>query len=442
MGIRRKRKRATQKESGRWAKLGSLLMLAVFGLSLALPFPPSPKIPTPPEPIPELWATPRPGDKLNRGMALSSVLAGRGLDAAQIREITSLLRPYKDPRTLRPGAVMRFSSAPGEEIPNRIGIELNPDSILHFARVAPGWTVRLELVPFVMDTVRISGLIESSLWSARLGGDLDRLGDKEFEELVYALADVFAWKIDFTRDLRRGDAFRIALERKVRPNGSIRSRHFLAIELRNRERVIRAIPITGPDGRFTYYDEDGRSLHGSFLRYPVPYRITSHFTNRRYHPILKRYRKHEGIDYGAPTGTPVEATASGVVTRAGFAGGYGRLVELRHAREIRTRYAHLSAIAAYIRPGVHVNQGEIIGKVGASGLATGPHLHYEFILDGKHRDPLTVQLPEQPSLDRSRMEAFRRDRDKALRLLEGVPIPYDLHVAFAEPSDRDRRPVR
>src|SRR6185503_19032762 len=225
-----------------------------------------------------------------------------------------------------------------------------------------------------------------------------RLGKRGFEDLVYDMADVFAWKVDFTRDLRKGDSFRLALERKIRGDGSIRSRHFLAIELTNGGRVLHAIPRPRAGGRFAYYDENGRSLRGAFLRYPVPYRITSRFTNRRYHPILKRYRAHEGIDYGAPAGAPVEATASGTVTRAGFAGGYGRLVELRHPQGIRTRYAHLRSIALDVRPGAHVEQGQIIGRVGSSGLATGPHLHYEFVQNGRHRDPLTVNLPGGPSV--------------------------------------------
>ena len=173
-------------------------------------------------------------------------------------------------------------------------------------------------------------------------------------------------------------------------------------------------------------------MRGAFLRYPVPYRITSHFSTRRFHPILKRWRAHEGIDYGAPYGAPVEATASGVVTRAGFMGAYGRLVELRHPGEIRTRYAHLSSIPADVRPGAHVDQGQIIGRVGATGLATGPHLHYEFLLNGRHRDPLTVEVPSSPSIAPSEMADFRRERDDALALLYGaVPISEAIRVSLA-----------
>jgi len=376
------------------------------------------------------WATPRRADTLTRGTALSQVLDSRGFDSDQIREITRLLGAYRSPRTIRPGTTLLFSAGT-DSVPARIRLQLNPDSLLHFVRTDSLWSTRIELVPFVMDTVRVSGAIESSLWSARLGGDVDRFGTKDFEELVYDLADIFAWKVDFTRDLRRGDAVRVALERKMRPDGSIRSRHFLAIELRNGDRVLRAIPQPAPGGRFAYFDEEGRSLRGAFLRYPVPYRITSHFSNRRYHPILKKWRAHEGIDYGAPAGAPVEATASGIVTRAGFMGAYGRLVELRHPGEIRTRYAHLSSIAPDIRPGARVEQGQIIGRVGASGLATGPHLHYEFLKNGRHRDPLAVDLPGSPSIASSRLEEFRRDRDGALALLYSVPISDAIQISLA-----------
>ncbi len=425
--------------SARGSSLVAALTLVTFALSLAVTFPPSPRFARTEDPViePVTWAPPRRGDTLTRGTALSNVLASRGFDTGQVREITRRLEVYRSPRALRPGTALRFSVGT-DSIPDRIRLDLNPDSILHFVRADSVWTTRIELVPFVMDTVRISGVIESSLWSARLGGDLDRFGTRDFEELVYDLADVFAWKVDFTRDLRRGDVLRVALERKVRPDGSIRSRHFLAIELRNGDRVLRAIPQPAPGGRFAYFDEEGRSLRGAFLRYPVPYRITSRFMNRRYHPALKRWRAHEGIDYGAPAGAPVGATASGVVTRAGFMGGYGRLVELRHPGEIRTRYAHLRSIAPDVRPGAQVDQGQIIGRVGASGLATGPHLHYEFLQNGRHRNPLTVELPNAPSIAASDLAEFLRDRDEALPLLYAIPISDDTRISLNAVTRRPR----
>jgi murein DD-endopeptidase MepM/ murein hydrolase activator NlpD len=430
---RKPRARARQKPRSRGPSLVAGLTLAIFGLSLAVTFPSAPRFDPKPEPAFErvAWAPLRPTDTLARGTALSHVLDSRGFDSDQVREITRLIEAYRMPRFLRPGTALRFALGT-TGVPDRILLALNPDSILHFTRSDSAWTAEVEHVPFVMDTVRISGVIESSLWSARLNGDIDRFGKKDFEDVVYDLADILAWKVDFTRDLRRGDQFRVVLERKIRPDGSVRSRHFLAIEFRNGGRLLRAIPQPRSGGGFAYFDEEGRSLHGAFLRYPVPYRITSHFTTRRFHPILKLWRAHEGIDYGAPYGAPVEATASGVVTRAGFMGAYGRLVELRHPGEIRTRYAHLSSIPADVRPGAHVEQGQIIGRVGASGLATGPHLHYEFLLNGRHRDPLTAVVPSAPSIPSSQLAEFRRDRDVALALLYGaIPVSDAIEVSLA-----------
>jgi murein DD-endopeptidase MepM/ murein hydrolase activator NlpD len=422
------------------------LTLAMFVLSVALTVPPP--FPRSDTPVPALnavtWAPAVRGDTLAPGGAVSQVLASRGYDAEQIRLITRQLAMYRSPRTLRPGVSFRFSDRAAGG-PERIRIQLNPDSSLQFVHADSGWAAHVELTPFLMDTVLISGVIETSLWSARLDGDRGRFSPKEFEELVYALADVFAWKVDFTRDLRRGDTFRIALERRVRSDGSIRSRHFLAIELTSRGETFRAFPLPLSGERYAYYDEQGRSLRGAFLRYPVPYRITSRFTSRRFHPVLKRYRAHEGIDYGAPAGAPVEATASGVVTRAGFSGGYGRMVELRHPQGIRTRYAHLRAISTDVRPGAHVAQGQIIGRVGSSGLATGPHLHYEFLQNGRHRNPLTVELPSAPSIAHARLVEFRQSRDHALELLAGTSILEErptLQAAEAEPGPSPELPDR
>lgn len=379
------------------------------------------------------WAAPKPSDTLKRGMALSHALDARGMGESEIRAITGRLEAYRDPRLLREGTAVRFALGP-DGAPYRVRIELNPDSMLDFVHSDTTWAARIQAVPFAVDTVCITGFIESSLWSAQLGGDLDRFAPSEWEGLVYDLADVFAWKVDFTRDLRHGDGLRVALERKMRADGTVRSRHFLAIELRNRDRVYRAFPQDRPGGKYAYYDEEGRSLRGAYLRYPVPYRITSHYGRRRFHPLLKRVRAHQGIDYGAPYGTPVEATASGVVARAGWSGGYGRMVELRHPNGVRTRYAHLSSIPASIRRGARVEQGQIVGKVGSSGLATGPHLHYEFLVQGRHANPLNVEVPSAPSVEPARLAEFQQSRDRAVALLAAVPIPREAPVLAAGPS--------
>ena len=361
-------------------------------------------------------------DTLRSGETLAKVLEGRGFSPQDIHELIEVVREYKNPRTFRPGVVMQLTGQPGEQ-PERILLQLNQDSLLRLDSDADGWISAVATVPIRVDTLLLGGLIESSLWYAELSGEVERLGEGEFQEYVYDLADVFAWKVDFTRDIRRGDAFRVAIERELRLDGTLRSRRFIAIEMRNRGRVLSAIPYTRPGGRRDYFDVEGEALRGVFLRYPVPYRITSGYSNRRFHPVLKRYRAHRGIDYGAPHGTGVKATASGTVTRAGTWGTYGRMVEVRHTHGIQTRYAHLSSIVAGIRVGARVDQGQVIGRVGSTGLATGPHLHYEFIQNGAHRNPSTMNLPSAPALEEQYMDTFLVKRDAALDLLSGVDLP-------------------
>ena len=416
---------------GKGSLVAGLPLLVVVWFALQTLVPKTPATDSPPAAAPE----PRREivrDTLESGNTLSDVLASNRFDAAQIHEIIQVIRGYTMPRTLRPGVSLRFSGHAGET-PDRVNLHFNPDSTLRLYRGDSTWTAEIQAIPFLVDTVRLSGVIESNLWLATLGGEVDRLEESGFQELVYNLADVYAWKIDFTRDIRKGDAFRVAFERKVRPDGSVRSRQFLAIELRNQGRVLRAIPFARSDGRIAYYDEEGRPLRGAFLRYPVPFRITSGFSRKRFHPILKRVRPHRGTDYGAPYGTPVRATARGTVTRAGRWSGYGIAVEIRHANGVRTRYAHLSAIGKGIRSGARVEQGQMIGKVGATGLATGTHLHYEFLQHGVHRNPLSVSVPAEPPLEKKYMDEFRRGRDVALALLDGAGTLGEAAIASADP---------
>ncbi len=361
-------------------------------------------------------------DTLRSGETLAEVLDGHGFSPQQIYDLIEVVRQYKSPRRFRPGVVLQLTGPPDSPA-ERILLQLNEDSLLKLDARPEGWASDVATVPIMVDTLLLAGLIESSLWYADLSGQVDRLGEGEFQEYVFDLADVFAWKVDFTRDIRRGDAFRVAIERELRPDGTLRSRRFLGIELRNRGSVLSAIPFTRPAGQREYFDVDGEALKGVFLRYPVPYRITSGFSNRRYHPVLKRYRAHRGTDYGAPHGTQVKATAAGTITRAGTWGSYGRMVEIRHTRGIQTRYAHLSSIGAGIRVGARVDQGQAIGRVGSTGLSTGPHLHYEFLQNGAHRNPSTMNLPSAPALEEQYRAEFMAGRDAALDLLSVVALP-------------------
>jgi YD repeat-containing protein len=402
------------------AAVAVLVALGVFWLAATRPIGASD-----PEPVAEIVvpAPPPPVtayDTLSRGETLAELLTDHGFDGPSAYAFTQVMREVKSPRRLQAGMIARFSGPPGAA-PDAVQLLVNADSLVELQSVDGTWSAAVHEVPVVVDTVRFAGLIDSSLWFATLSGEVDRMGENEFKEYVFDLADVFMWKVDFTRDIRRGDAFRVAVEREVRPDGSIRSRRFLAIELENNGRRFQAIPFTRPGGRREYFAPDGKSLRGSFLRYPVDFRITSGFSRRRYHPILKVNRAHLGTDYGAPYGTPVKVTAAGTVTRAGVWGGYGKMVEVRHTKGITTRYAHLSRVGVHV--GQKVDQGDVIGRVGATGLATAAHLHYEFLQAGRQRNPARVDLPSAPALEQEYMTDFDAARDRALALLDGVALP-------------------
>jgi murein DD-endopeptidase MepM/ murein hydrolase activator NlpD len=238
-----------------------------------------------------------------------------------------------------------------------------------------------------------------------------------------ALVEIFRWDLDFFRDLHRGDRFRVLLERRVRADGSLRGARVIAAEIVRQGSTHRAVWFDGT-GEGDYFDLSGNPMRRAFLRSPIDYRrITSRFTQSRRHPILGRWRAHLGTDYGAAPGTPVHAVADGIVTHAGFWGGYGRAVELRHPTGIRTRYAHLGGIPKAIAVGRSVRQGDLLGWVGSSGLASGPHLHYEMIVGGRAVDPRKVSLPAGEPLPDSVRTSFGVARDALwLRLEQTTPL--------------------
>ncbi len=228
------------------------------------------------------------------------------------------------------------------------------------------------------------------------------------DSIAVQLTDIFGGDLDFHRDLRKGDRFSVIYEVISHQGKALGTQRILAAEFTNDGKSYHAFWHQPDNGNGGYYDMTGRSLKKAFLRSPLEFsRITSGFSNARYHPVLREIRAHRGIDYAAPTGTRVKATGNGTVDFAGVQGGYGKVVFLRHAGNKTTVYGHLSGFAPGIRKGARVSQGEIIGYVGATGIATGPHLHYEFRVDGVHRNPLTVALPEAEPLPREELAAFK-----------------------------------
>jgi len=244
-----------------------------------------------------------------------------------------------------------------------------------------------------------SAEINSSLFAAGAAAGLR-------DATLLELANVFGYDIDFSQDIRAGDRFTVVYEEIWRDGEFVRSGDIVAATFVNQGREFAAYRYTTSDGKLGYYDEEGRPVKKSFLRMPIEFaRISSRFTSARKHPILGKVRAHQGVDYAARTGTPIRAAGDGRVAFAGWKGGYGRAVILDHGRGYTTLYGHMSNFGKY-RTGQRVVQGSVIGYVGASGLATGPHLHYEFRVAGVHRDPLKVTLPKPEPLPRNEMARF------------------------------------
>jgi murein DD-endopeptidase MepM/ murein hydrolase activator NlpD len=275
-------------------------------------------------------------------------------------------------------------------------------------------------VPVRADTAVLTGAVESSLYAALLEGEGSGVPSDERERVADLLAErIFAWQVDFSRDLRRGDQFRILYERMVRPDGTARSGRVLGVQFSINGRDYEAYAFELPDGSTDYYDREGESLRRAFLRAPLEFRrISSAFSTGRFHPVLKKKRPHHGIDYAASSGTPVRAVGDAVVRKAGWGGGYGNMVELRHKRGYVTRYAHLKGFARGIRAGTRVRQGDLIGYVGSTGMSTGPHLHYEFHMDGRPVNPNSVKFITGDPVPRRHRDSFRAEVDAQIAALD------------------------
>lgn len=375
-----------------------------------------------PEPAPRVVTH----DTLEPGQSLGELLRRQGLDGDEFLAALERVEAVVSPRRLQPGLVLEMAT----RVPERVGsltLTLDADRSLHLRPGEGGWTARLDSVPVTRDTMVLAGVVEKggSLWTAPLEGDTTKLtGNIRALLIDYLSNQIYAWKVDFFRGVHPGDAFRLAVEREVRPDGTIRQVRILAAEFRNGDRTIPAVRFPTEDGRVEFYDEEGEATRLAFLRAPLRFgRRTSGFSRNRYHPVLKTYRSHRGVDYGAARGTPVMATGNGTVTKARRWSGYGRMVEIRHNGAHRTRYAHLTGWGPGIREGVRVSQGQVIGYVGSTGLATGPHVHYEFLVNGTQRNPARVELPPGDPVPPSRMDAYREVRDARLALLGRVSVP-------------------
>jgi murein DD-endopeptidase MepM/ murein hydrolase activator NlpD len=361
-------------------------------------------------------------DTLQRGETVSALLLRQGVTGLNLDVLASSLR--FDPRRIRAGLVFSVRREGASDLATHVEFRPSPDQRLRFARSATGdWTAEAVPIHWTMDTIRVSGEIRTNLYDALDRSVTDATLDvNERHKLVYQLADVNSYTLDFSRDLQPGDPFESVVERQVSENREVRFGRVLASQFTVGNKTYQAFSYPGGNGQDAFYDATGTALKRAFLVSPVDFRyITSGFSLSRFHPILGLFRKHEGIDYAAAAGSPVEAAGDGIVTVAGRSGGYGNLVEIRHRDGIVTRYGHLSSIGFGIRPGTRVSQGEQIGRVGMTGLATGPHLHYEFRVNGIARDPRSIRSEPGAPLPKNELGEFQRRRALLSELLGGSP---------------------
>ena len=294
---------------------------------------------------------------------------------------------------------------------------------VHVSRDGDTFTFEEVVEPPEVLVATATGIIDSSLFEAGQRAGLSN-------NIIMQMAEIFGWDVDFALDIRAGDRFALVFEEQFKGGKKIGEGPIIAAEFTNRGRRILTVRYVDPTGHTDYFSADGRSMRKAFLRTPVNFtRISSRFRFNRRHPILHKMRAHRGVDYAAPRGTAVKASGEGRVVFAGNKGGYGRTIILQHGSAYTTLYAHLSRFSKGIRPGKRVEQGQIIGRVGSTGLATGPHLHYEFRVRGTHRDPLKVELPQAAPLAKEYMADFR---EKAKPLLADLELLGRTSIATAD----------
>jgi murein DD-endopeptidase MepM/ murein hydrolase activator NlpD len=348
-------------------------------------------------------------DTLHRGETISELLARQGIVGIDLQELAA--RSSFDPRRARTGLIFNFRRPRLDSLPVAFSVRTGDDQRLQFLRADTGWATEVQPIEWHPEVVQIEGPIDNSLYVALDAGvDEQLLGPGERERLAWDLADVYAWSVDFTRDIRAGDHYQVLLERMVSEEGEVRFGRILASDLTVSGRNLTAYRFESADGSSSFYDADGQSLKRAFLRAPLQ-------------PVLGFARRHEGTDYAADYGTPVLAAGDGFVSQAGRSGGYGNLVELRHANGITTRYGHLSAIL--VRSGSRVSQGQVLGRVGATGLATGSHLHYEFRVNGAARDPRRLDFGNGQPVATADRPAFDLEKSRLTGMLypkAGTPL--------------------
>jgi murein DD-endopeptidase MepM/ murein hydrolase activator NlpD len=305
--------------------------------------------------------------------------------------------------------------------PSELVFHLGVDRLLKMRRIGTTWAGTEERLPWTTDTVAVGGTIHANLYQAMDSSAAQYFPAHAKDELAWALADIFEYRVDMSRDLQEGDQFKALVERQVGPGGVTRVGKVLAATFSLSGNDVSAVRFDSKTASAQYYDADGKSLRAQFLRAPLEFRRISSTFGSRFHPILGRWKDHKGTDYAASSGTPVRAIGDAVVLRAGWAGGYGNVLELRHRNGYITRYGHLRGFAKGVRAGVRVNIAQTVAYVGTTGRSTGPHLHFEVIVGGVQKDSRVAlkSIAGEP-LARSERGAFELRRTQLLASLNGT----------------------
>ena len=362
-------------------------------------------------------------DKVLKGETFLAIFAKHGLDIQELfamREVAAKVHPL---RTVHPGQSYTVT-IDGQNRVHSFVYRINQDSLLKIRKIAMGFQAEKVDIAYQKKLLALSGTIEDNLISS-IGQDREHL------LLALQLTDIFAWHIDFTADLRKNDSYRIIVEGLFHDEKFIRYGKIVGADFVNNGEIFKAYRFEH-DGKPDYYDEKGKSLRKAFLKTPLNFRrISSGFSKGRFHPILKIRRPHHGLDYAAASGTPVSTVGDGTVIYAGRKGSYGNMVIIKHPNGWKTCYGHLSKIAKGIKKGRRVEQGQMIGHVGSTGLATGPHLHYELRIRDQCVNPLKTKIPDGWPIPRKELATFKTLRDR-----------MDSYFSNMEVCDTRRKPVR
>lgn len=357
-------------------------------------------------------------DTLRANETLDILLRRGGLDDASIRQVLAAV-PQIDPRRVRAGLAVEFGrdndSTPATDIRFKLAIDHH---LVSRRADSAGWTTDEIRLPWTYDTVVVRGAVANNLYDALRPGAPQFPGAAQ-EQLVLGVADVYKFRVDMSRELQKGDSVHAVVERAQGPESSTRMARVLASRLFVGGRAIEAFYFEVPSSRSLHYDAEGKSLATAFLHSPIEFaRITSGFGSR-FHPILKIRRAHEGVDYGAGSGTPVNVIGDGTVVRSNNSGdGYGNVIEVRHPNGFVTRYAHLSRFSGKGQRGNRVQQGDVIGYVGMTGLSTAPHLHFEIIVGGRQTSPtIALRNVDGTPLPKAALPAFEVRRQQLMALL-------------------------